>query len=87
MNKLYRFRQLCRYIGILSGMAALVGIVLSTSVHTILSYSLVGIGVITLFTDITLIAVKNRCPFCNKSLRIAPVKGEEFCPYCGCKIH
>ena len=86
MSKFYRFRQLCRYIGILACITALVGIVLSASAHTVLGCSLVGIGIISLLVDITLIAAKNRCPFCNKSLRIAPSKGEEFCPHCGCKI-
>ena len=86
MSEFYRFRQLCRYTGILACMTALVGIILSTSVHTILGYSLVGIGVISLLVDITLIAAKNRCPFCNQSLKIAPIKGQEFCPHCGCKI-
>ena len=86
MSEFYRFRQLCRYIGILACITALVGIVLSASVHTVLGYSLVGIEVISLLVDITLIAAKNRCPFCNKALRLAPIKEAEFCPHCGCKI-
>ena len=44
------------------------------------------IGVIFLILDLILIAIKNRCPFCHKSLRIAPIRGEEYCPYCGSKI-
>ena len=86
MSKFYRFRKLCRCIGILACITALVGIILSASEHTLLGYSLVGIGVVSLLVVITLIAAKNRCPFCNKSLRIAAIEGGEFCPHCGCKI-
>lgn len=46
----------------------------------------VMVGFIFLIIDLVIIAIKNRCPFCHKSLRIAPIKGEEFCPYCGCEI-
>lgn len=46
----------------------------------------VWIGWVFLIIDFFVIAIKNRCPFCHKSLRIAPIKGEEFCPYCGCGI-
>ena len=34
-----------------------------------------------------LIAVKNRCPFCRKALMLFPLKGQEFCPHCGCQVH
>ena len=86
MSRFYRFRQLCRITGILSGVVALVGIMLSVSAHTFWGYLLIACGALALFIDIIIIAIKNRCLFCNKALRIAPVKGEEFCPYCGCKI-
>ena len=61
MSKFHRFRQLCRCIGILACITALVGIILSASEHTLLGYSLVSIGVVSLLVVITLIAAKNSC--------------------------
>lgn len=79
MSRFYIFRHVCRAVGIIAGIAALIGFVLQLSICIYL-----GIGILIL--DIILIALKNRCPFCKKSLRIAPIMSEEFCPHCGCKI-
>ena len=86
MSKFYRFRYLCRIVGILSGVVALIGIILSASIYSNVGTILLIVGGVALAVDIVLIAIKNRCPFCHKSLRIAPIKGDEFCPYCGCKV-
>ena len=79
MSSFYVFRHVCRAVGIIAGIAALIGFdfQLSIGIH-------LGIGILIL--DIVLIALKNRCRFCKKSLRIAPITSEEFCPHCGCKI-
>ena len=58
MSRFYRFRQLCRIIGILSGVVALVGIVLSVSAHTFWGYLLVACSALALFVDIIDIRVK-----------------------------
>lgn len=79
MCAFYLFRLICRIIGVLACITALVGILLQSPICTI-------IGLAALAFDITLIAIRNRCPFCGKSLRIAPIKGGEYCPYCGSKI-
>lgn len=80
MSRLNRFRNISRMVGILSGVGALAGIAASLT-------PLAVTGAAVLILDIVLIAVKNRCPFCHKGLRIAPIGvGEEFCPHCGCKI-
>lgn len=79
MSRFYIFRQACRTVGIIAGIAALFGFALQLSICIY-----IGIGILIL--DVILIAMKNRCPFCKKSLRIAPIRPEEFCPHCGCKI-
>lgn len=79
MSKFTLFRNICRIAGILSCTAVLIGLNLHSTV-------LIGTSAAVLTADLILIAWKNRCPFCKKPLRIAPIRNEEFCPYCGCKI-
>lgn len=79
MDSFRLLRTICRFIGIISSVLALVSIIVDFKIGII-------IGVIFLVVDLIVIAIKNRCPFCHKSLRIAPIKGEEHCPYCGCEI-
>lgn len=43
------------------------------------------IGFIALIIDFVVIGIKNRCPFCHKSLPIKPKRGE-FCRNCGCEL-
>ncbi len=86
MSKFYKFRFLCKIIGILSSLVALIGILLANSVHSSVGYIFLVIGITVFTIDIILIALKNRCTFCHKALRIAPIKDGEYCPYCGCKI-
>ncbi|MBP3673615.1 MAG: hypothetical protein J6J18_07285 [Oscillospiraceae bacterium] len=80
MNKFYLFRQTTRIVGILSCIAALIAVILNSGLFTFLGFAILGI-------DIILIAVKNRCPFCRKTLMLSPLKGQEFCPHCGCQVH
>ena len=79
MSKFTLFRAGCRIAGILSCVAVLIGLTIHSAV-------LIGTSAAVLTADLILIAWKNRCPFCKKALRIAPIRNEEFCPYCGCKI-
>ena len=44
------------------------------------------VSLFVLLADLVIIAVRNRCPFCRRPLRIAPTSGEEYCPHCGSKI-
>lgn len=80
MSKFTLFRTVCRIAGILSCVAALIGLNLHSTV-------LVLISVAVLAADLILIAWKNRCPFCKGALRIAPIQYEEYCPYCGSRIN
>lgn len=79
MRKFTLFRNICRIAGILSCVAALIGL----NLH---SAALVLISSAVLVVDLILIAWKNRCPFCKRALRIAPIRYEEYCPYCGSRI-
>ena len=72
-------RIVWRIIGILSSVTALVSIINDWGIAIIISISV-------MIADLIIIAIKNRCPFCHHSLRIAPISGEEFCSHCGCKI-
>ena len=79
MSKFTLFRNICRIVGILSCVAVLIGLNINSAI-------LIGTSAAVLTADLILIVWKNRCPFCKKALRIAPIRNEEFCPYCGCKI-
>ena len=80
MSKFTLFRTVCRIAGILSCVAALIGLNIHSTV-------LVLISVAVLAADLILIAWKNRCPCCKRALRIAPIQYEEYCPYCGSRIN
>lgn len=79
MSSFKLFRTICRIAGIILCAFILVSRIADWKMGVI-------IGFIFLIIDLIVIAIKNRCPFCHKALRIAPIKGEEFCPYCGCEI-
>ena len=79
MSSFKLFRTVCRIVGIFLGIAILISCIADWMIFA-------KIGVVLLIIDLIIIAIKNRCPFCGKSLRIAPINGEEYCPYCGCKI-
>lgn len=79
MESLRLLRTICRFVGIISSVLALFSIITDFKIGII-------VGVIFLVVDLIVIAIKNRCPFCHKSLRIAPIKDEEYCPHCGCEI-
>lgn len=79
MSSFKLFRITCQIVGIMLGLLILIFCVADRMVCA-------RIGVIFLILDLILIAIKNRCPFCHKSLRIGPIRGEEYCPYCGSKI-
>ena len=79
MRSFKRFRTICQMVGVLSGVFILISCIVDWKVA-------VAAGVVILVMDLIIVAIRNRCPFCHKSLRIAPIKGEEFCPYCGSKI-
>ena len=79
MSSFKLFRVTCQIVGIMLGLLILIFCVADQMVCA-------RIGVIFLILDLILIAIKNRCPFCHKSLRIGPIRGEEYCPYCGSKI-
>ena len=79
MSKFTLFRNICRIAGILSCVAVLIGLNINSAI-------LIGTSAAVLTADLILIAWKNRCPFCKKALRIAPIRNEEFRPYCGYKI-
>ena len=75
----FLLRTICRIAGILFGIITIIAIVADWTAGAIA-------GFILLACDIVVIAVKNRCPFCHKQLRIAPICGGEYCPHCGCEI-
>ncbi len=79
MRNLKVQRTVWRIIGVLSCVIAIISLYNDWNVAIIVS-------IFVLLADLIIIAIKNRCPFCHHSLRIAPVFGEEFCPHCGCKI-
>lgn len=79
MSKFALFRTFCRIVGILSCVAALIGLSLHSAALVLISFAVLA-------TDLILIAWKNRCPFCKRPLRIAPIRYEEYCPYCGSRI-
>ena len=79
MSSFKLFRIICRIVGIILGFLILISFIADWRLCA-------RVGVILLVIDLILIAVKNRCPFCHKALRIAPIHEEEYCPYCGCKI-
>ena len=79
MSSFKLFRITCQIVGIMLCLSVLIFCVADRMVCA-------RIGVIFLIVDLIMIAIKNRCPFCHKSLRIAPIREEEYCPYCGCKI-
>lgn len=80
MSKFTLFRAFCRIAGTLSCVAALIGLNLHSAVLVLISFAILA-------ADLILIAWKNRCPFCKRPLRIAPIQHEEYCPYCGCRIN
>ena len=80
MSKFTLFRNVCRIAGILSCVAVLIGL----NLHSAL---LVLASAVVLAADLILIAWKNRCPFCKRALRIAPIQYEEYCPYCVSRIN
>ena len=67
--------------------AALFGVVFSVGEITGKPV-LEAVSLVALFIDFFLIAIKTRCPCCNRALRLYPplLCEEEFCPYCGSKI-
>lgn len=79
MSSFKLLRTICRIVGIILGFFILISCIVDWRICA-------ETGVALLIVDLIIIAIKNRCPFCHKALRIAPLKGEEFCPYCGCKI-
>lgn len=79
MSSFKLFRTICRIVGIFLGIVILISCIADWMIFA-------KIGVVLLIIDLIIIAIKNRCPFCSKSLRVAPINGEEYCPYCGCKI-
>lgn len=79
MSSFKRLRRICRIVGIILCFFILISCIADWKICAM-------IGVAFLIVDLIIIAMKDRCPFCHKALRIAPLKGEEFCPYCGCKI-
>lgn len=79
MSSFKLFRTICRIVGIFLGIVILISCIADRMIFA-------KIGVVLLIIDLIIIAIKNRCPFCGKSLRVAPINGEEYCPYCGCKI-
>ena len=79
MGSFNLLRSVCRFVVILSGIFALISIIADWTIGIIIGFVFITIGIIV-------IAIKNRCPFCHKPLRIGPIKGGEFCPYCGCEI-
>ncbi len=79
MSSFKLLRTICRIVGIMLGFFILISCIADWRICA-------ETGVVLLIVDLIIIAIKNRCPFCHKALRIAPLKGEEFCPYCGCKI-
>ncbi|GEM_PF-2070106 len=80
MKSSFLRRTICRIAGILFGIITIIAIVAGWTAGEIA-------GFILLACDIVVIAVKNRCPFCHKQLRIAPIRGGEYCPHCGCEIN
>lgn len=79
MSSFKLLRTICRIVGIIVCVFLLISCIAGWEIGGILGFAFLVI-------DVLIIAMKNRCPFCHKSLRIAPIKGEEFCPYCGCEI-
>lgn len=79
MHSLYLLRTTCRIAGIILCIFTLISRIAGWEAGVTTGFAL-------LILDFIVIAVKNRCPFCHRALRIAPIKGEEYCPYCGCEI-
>ena len=79
-DALYRFRQIAWAAGLGSGLLTLAGLCLG---HR----NCAAVGTLLLGADGLALAVKNRCPFCRKALRLRPLRGEEHCPFCGTKLH
>lgn len=79
MSSFKLLRTICRIVGIILCIFLLISCITDWEIGVMLGFTF-------LIIDVIIIAMKNRCPFCHKPLRIAPIKGEEFCPYCGCEI-
>lgn len=79
MSNFTLFRNCCRSAGILSCVAVLIGLNLHSAALILISFAV-------LIAALILIVWKNRCPFCKRALRIAPIRYEEYCPYCGSRI-
>lgn len=79
MSTLNLIRTVCRISGILFCVFTLIALITHWKAG-------ISIGFLFLTLDCIVIAIKNRCPFCHKSLRLAPIHGGEHCPHCGCEI-
>lgn len=77
---LYYLRAACRYAGIVSGLLLLVSILRGWSLG-------IAIGAVLLSATCVILAFKCRCPHCGKPIQIKPIQDDEYCPYCGGKIH
>ena len=81
MSKLNRFRWV-------SSVLALIFTILGAIGTALRMYVLEAICIVALFVDIFLIVIKNRCPYCKRSLPMHPplLREEEYCQACGSKI-
>ena len=81
MSRLNRFRWISSVLALVFAILGAIG----TALHM---YVLEAICIVALFVDIFLIAIKNRCPDCKRSLPMLPplLQEEEYCQACGSKI-
>lgn len=71
-----------------TSMVAIIFTILFCFASTLDKPVLEAVSMVILFVDGLVIAVKNRCPGCNRMLPSFPPlwSAEEFCKYCGTKI-